>query len=169
MCSNTPYCLFLLMMTTGNKPYQNVQSRCRGLRSQWWRHSGWRASQYSCVRSTEPPVPKGRERVGVERADKYEQQKVETHHDSKVVSEEPWGVARTSVIRKHSNRPQWSCHRQQIEINMIRNIGTFFFCGACRIANSDRENIINISVYTFYIICNLWHVASYLAVCLLWE
>lgn len=47
------------------------------------------------VLSPEQSVPKGYEVGGVEGTDEYEQQQVETHHDGKMVSEEPGGAAGT--------------------------------------------------------------------------
>lgn len=45
------------------------------------------------VLSPEQSVPEGYEGGGVKGTDEYEQQKVETHHDGKMVSEEPGGAA----------------------------------------------------------------------------
>lgn len=52
------------------------------------------------VLSPEDFVPNGHECVGVEGTDEYEQQQVQTHHDGKMVSEEPGGAARTSEERQ---------------------------------------------------------------------
>lgn len=53
------------------------------------------------VLSPEQSVPKGYEGGGVKGTDKYEQQKVETHHDGKMVSEEPRGAAGMSEEENH--------------------------------------------------------------------
>ena len=55
------------------------------------------------VLSPEQSVPKGYEVGGVKGTDEYEQQKVETHHDGKMVSEEPGGPAGTSEVEKHKH------------------------------------------------------------------
>lgn len=60
------------------------------------RHLG----RLSCFLSPEQPVPKGYEGGGVEGTEKYEKQKVETHHESKMVSEEPGGAAGMSGEKK---------------------------------------------------------------------
>ena len=52
------------------------------------------------VSSPEESAPKGDEGVGVKGTDEYEQQKVETHHDRKMVSREPGGAAGMSD-KKH--------------------------------------------------------------------
>lgn len=54
----------------------------------------------SPVLSPEDFVPNGHERVGAKGTDEYEQQQVQTHHDGKMVPEEPGGAARASEQRQ---------------------------------------------------------------------
>lgn len=60
--------------------------------------------------SPEQSVPEGDESGGVKGTDEYEQQKVETHHDGKMVSEEPGGAAGTSEEEIHKNDLLFTSH-----------------------------------------------------------
>lgn len=53
--------------------------------------------------SPEQSVPKGYEGGGVKGTNEYEQQKVETHHDGKMVSEKPGGAAGMSEEENPKN------------------------------------------------------------------
>lgn len=66
------------------------------------------------VTSPEESVPKGDDGGGVKGTDEYEQQKVEAHHDGKMVSEEPGGAAGMS-----GQVPPLRVHKQVLDSQQL--------------------------------------------------
>lgn len=69
--------------------------------------------------SPEESVPKGNDGGGVKGTDEYEQQKVETHHDGKMVPEEPGGAAGMSEEGKHYIYLLFTSSNQNVLIHCV--------------------------------------------------